>query len=275
MNNAPENPQDFDFSQLKGLITFFYEIGNVAAKSAIVFQEIIISVLSKIKELKQRINEIGQGLGKLFEQTSAIKKLGDAQFVYWEYMTPDFVIDIVETKNINKTLREYFIKKHFKKVTDTINKTLDCERMCKRKHLYMQAVNAFRNSDCDLAVIGFVAVFDGLLSDISDNSMTSIIERLKIIEKKFENKEPIYDDECAIFILASTFYSTVESFAEFSDFNKPEPKMLNRHWIAHGRSTRKKTKLDCVKMINLIYGLLIVSDLKTTDILSIENDHGE
>ena len=61
-----------------------------------------------------------------------------------------------------------------------------------------------------------------------------------------------------------TLEKTLDSFSAPSDFKGKEPKGLNRHWIAHGRATRKKTKLDCVKMINLIYGLLLIGELEST-----------
>lgn len=50
-------------------------------------------------------------------------------------------------------------------------------------------------------------------------------------------------------------------FSANSEFSKKELKGLNRHWIAHGRSLKRKTKLDVVKMINLIYGMLLINEL--------------
>ena len=44
-------------------------------------------------------------------------------------------------------------------------------------------------------------------------------------------------------------------------FDDPEPKILNRHWIMHGRSLRRKTKLDCVKMIRFIYGIILLDEI--------------
>ena len=61
-----------------------------------------------------------------------------------------------------------------------------------------------------------------------------------------------------MFSLFYTFNKTVEIFTANSDFHGKEPKGLNRHWIAHGRSRRKKTKLDCVKLINLVYGIILI-----------------
>ena len=121
----------------------------------------------------------------------------------------------------------------------------------------------------DLAVTGFTSVFDGLLSDISHNSTTNLKNRIDVIKKKIEKDETLDHDEYATLSLAITLEKALDSFSAFSDFSKKEPKELNRHWIAHGRSTRKRTKLDCVKMINLIAGLLLINDLE-----SMSNNNG-
>ena len=145
--------------------------------------------------------------------------------------------------------------------------------MQKHKRLYSQSVNAFRNGDSDLAVTGFTSVLDGLLADISGNVTSSLKPRIDVIKQKLDNDELLNHDEYAILTLSMTLEKTLDSFSAHSDFNGKEPKGLNRHWIAHGRSTRKKTKLDCVKMINLIYGLLLIEDLESavSDNSSFEN----
>ena len=134
----------------------------------------------------------------------------------------------------------------------------------KHKRLYFQSVKAFRNGDSDLAVTGLTSVFDVLLTEISGNPTSSLKARVEAIKKKLKNEELLDHDEYAMITLALTLERTLDSFSANSDFKGKEPKGLNRHWIAHGRSTRKKSKIDCVKMINLIYGLLLIVDLEST-----------
>lgn len=50
--------------------------------------------------------------------------MGEAQFVFWDYMTDEFVDAIVDAENINKTLREQLIRDRFSAVNKTIGKTL-------------------------------------------------------------------------------------------------------------------------------------------------------
>ena len=190
--------------------------------------------------------------------------MGDAQFVFWDYMTEEYVDAIVDSENINKTLREQMIRERFSKVYRTIDKTLSSAVMHKHKRLYSQSVKAFRNGGNDLAVTGFTSVFDGLLADTSGNPAASLKPRINVIKHKLDNDEFLDNDEYAMLTLALTLEKTLDSFSAPSDFKGKEPTGLNRHWIAHGRSTRKKSKIDCVKMINLIYGLLLIVDLEST-----------
>ena len=216
------------------------------------------------EQYKPKVAEIGQALLQATRPLSAIRKMGEAQFVFWDYMTDEFVDAIVDAENINKTLREQLIRDRFSAVNKTIGKTLSSAVMQKHKRLYSQSVNAFCNGDSDLAVTGFTSVFDGLLADTSGNPTSRLGPRINAIKQKLDNDELLNYDEYATITLAMTLEKTLDSFSAPSDFKGKEPKGLNRHWIAHGRSTRKKTKLDCVKMINLIYGLLLIGDLEST-----------
>ena len=176
----------------------------------------------------------------------------------------EFVDSVLEADSVDNVLREYIKRDNFLTLHKTIDKCCTHSLMKKRFRLFDQSVKAFENGYSDLAVIGFTSVFDGLLADVSKNPMSSLKPRVNVIITKLENNECLDQNEYASLAFAITYYKTVISFSENSDFSGQEPKCLNRHWIAHGRSTRKKTKLDCVKMINLIYGLLLIEKCGST-----------
>ena len=46
-----------------------------------------------------------------------------------------------------------------------------------------------------------------------------------------------------------------------SDFDKPEPSYLNRHWTLHGRSHRDFTKMDYIKMLLSLDALIFMANL--------------
>lgn len=264
MSDYPSPWQGYDFSLLSAALSRIQEITRPAMEALQNIQSILQPIVEALQQYKPKVEEIGQVLLQVSLRSSAIMKMGDAQYVFWDYMTEEYVNEIVESENINKTLREHMLHDRFSKVFRTIDKTLSSPAMRKHKRLYSQSVKAFRNGDSDLAVTGFTSVFDGLLADTTGNPAASLKPRIKVIKQKLDNNELLDHDEYAMLTLAMTLEKTLDSFSAPSDFKGKEPKGLNRHWIAHGRSTRKKSKIDCVKMINLIYGLLLIVDLEST-----------
>ncbi len=256
--------QGYVFSGFNALLSQMQEITRPVMEAVQSIQSALQPIVEAIEQYKPKVAEIGQALLQASRRFSAIRKMGDAQFVFWDYMTEEYVDAIVDSENINKTLRVQMLRDRFSKVNRTIEKTLSSPAMQRHKRLYFQSEKAFRNGDSDLAVTGFTSVFDGLLADTSGNPAASLKPRINVIKQKLDNDELLDHDEYAMITLAMTLEKTLDSFSAPSDFKGKEPKGLNRHWIAHGRSTRKKTKLDCVKMINLIYSLLLIGDLESS-----------
>jgi hypothetical protein len=215
-----------------------------------------------VEEIQPKIVAGSQLMLEIGQRLKAIERLGDAQYVCWDYMSQEFVEDVLAAPNVNSFLRQYMIRDRFKKVEDTISKTASSTQITPFARLYLQSVEAFREKKNDLAVVGFTAVFDGLLSVVSENSTHKLKYRIKVIKDKLNNEKALSHEEYAMIAFMMTFDKTMDSFSADSDFKNKEPKGLNRHWIAHGRTLRKKTKLDCVKMLNMIYGLILVSNLE-------------
>ena len=225
------------------------------------FQSSMASFYDIVERIHDNLSAMLQGIADASRPFTAIVRMGEAQFVYWNYMTDDYIRSIVESKSINKTLREIMLRDHFKTVNETIKKTCSFAIMKKHLRLYSQSIQAFRNGQSDLAIVGLTSVFDGLLTDISNDPAASMQPRIKVIKQKIESDTVLSNEEYAIITFTWTFDATLTSFSKKAPFNEKEPKGLNRHWIAHGRSRRKRTKLDCVKLINLIYGLLLLDEL--------------
>ena len=256
--------QGYDFSGLSAALSRIQEITRPALEALQNIQSTLQPIVEALEQYKPKVEEIGQVLLHVSRRFSEIEKMGDASAASDVYKRQEYVDAIVDSENINKTLREQMIRERFSKVYRTIDKTLSSAVMHKHKRLYSQSVKAFRNGGNDLAVTGFTSVFDGLLADTSGNPAASLKPRINVIKHKLDNDEFLDNDEYAMLTLALTLEKTLDSFSAPSDFKGKEPTGLNRHWIAHGRSTRKKSKIDCVKMINLIYGLLLIVDLEST-----------
>lgn len=260
MDNSFKIP---DFSPLKKYVSDFCRTIQPVEEALQYFGELIRPIVEAVNKHRPQIIEIGQSLIEIAQYSKVIKMLGEAQYVCWDNFSLDWVNAIASTNNIDKTLRELTVIKDFSKTEKTIEKTYSNKLISNHLRLYEQSINAFKNGYNDLAIIGFTAIVDGLLSDISKDTTPSMSKRIAKITKKIENEEILNNEEYAMITLSLTLEAALNSFTENSDFSGKEPKKLNRHWIAHGRAYRRKTKLDCVKMINLIYGLLLIENLNS------------
>lgn len=224
-------------------------------------REAVRPLIETVEHNIERISAVGWVMTEASRRMSVVEKLGEAQFVYWERMSQDFVDSVLASDNLNKTLRQYIQRDKNKWVYETIEKTRQSDLISKYQRLYDQAIIAYEKGYSDLAVVGLTTIFDGLLSSASQNPTHRFSPRIEIIKNKIEVGELLTHKECVMITLMMTLERTLESFTHFTHFSGKEPKGLNRHWIAHGRSTRRKTKLDCIKMLNLIYGIVLVSEI--------------
>lgn len=250
-----------DFSAFENTMHRLNEVIQPIIRAVELFHQMMQPIYDAIEQYKPKIAEFGKIAAEAVRPLIAIEKMGDSQYVYWDYMDKAFVNDLVISDNVNKTLRAYIVRDHNRKIDATIEKSRLSPLMKKHLRIYDQSVTAFNDGNNDLAVIGLTTIFDGLLADISKNNTSRLKPRIDTIKEKLKKNEILNQNEYAMLTLAITFEKTIDSFSANSEFSKKEPKGLNRHWIAHGRSLRKKTKLDVVKMINLIYGMLLINEL--------------
>ena len=232
-----------------------------------------IEVFSEsISELLRPINEnavkLGEMLLEAFKPFAAARKLGEAQYVYWDYIESDFADSLIKSKNTNEILCRRNETDEYRTVGYTIS-SCSGHTLIAPYSLFAQSILAYSEGKYDLAVLGLLSVIDGLLTDVSENDTTSIFKRTESIIKRAENNEILDANEVALIMLSITFQKTVEIISAKSDFSKGEPNNLNRHWIMHGRSRHKKTKLDCVKLINFIYGILLINDYADLEVSDI------
>ena len=141
---------------------------------ALRIQETLQPIIDKFRTYTPAIIEIAQQLSWLSRSVSAIKIMGNAQFVYWDYVPEELQELLLVTKNTNKALRQYFIQKNNRIIYDTINNSRTNSSLKENIRLYDQSVEAYKNGSHELAVLGFTAVFDGLLSKISNNPTCSL-----------------------------------------------------------------------------------------------------
>lgn len=256
-------------------LTDFSAFGNALSESMRKYQEMmqpITQALQKYTEMMRPIKEavksfnvqFGDIAAKATEATRpflAIDNFKDAQYVYWDFMSRDFMEEVIASENINKTLQVYESQNKYRKSEAVIAKCLQHPYILPQKRVFEQAISAYHNGQYDLATIGFITVIDSALSEASKNLTHRPLERCNAIFDKIAHKNALDSDEYAIMSLGLTYQAVVDTLYKTVPFSEKEPKYLNRNWIMHGRSKKKKTRLDCIKLINFLYGIILIDEL--------------
>lgn len=246
--------RDMNFSDLNNKI---YAIADLISEQLKPYTEMM-------KVIEQNVKNALESFAEKTKPLRAFYILAEHQFTYWLPLDSDDIEMIIDSGNINKYLAEKIDDKTFIDYDILCNKMFSSLLLSNtNKAILAQAIQAIDNNLYDLALIGIVTVFDGVLSAATNNTTTSIKYRINEIRNKIkslsdEKWESLEETDITAFGMYITWTETMKGFQEHSDFNRPdkEPSGLNRHWISHGRKTLKTTKLDCCKMINALYGLI-------------------
>lgn len=205
-----------------------------------------------------------------------IESLAEHQYVVISRIHPDMVGTVVTDQMIEELLETD------EKVRDTIGFI--------KSHLdnvitFDQSIDAFWTGKYNLAILGFIATLDYFLSKCSKQiNNPNFKSRITAIVDKVNAKGDLYLDdlEAADYALCMTYTKAISNIYKGGDFDKAEPPHLSRDWIMHGRTLRKYTRFDCVRLLNMIYGTIRMSEIgeskqmlkfyKTTDGQIVIND---
>lgn len=187
-------------------------------------------------------------------------KLAEKQVVLCEDLSEDTLNAIVNADNIDALINT---SKEFQSKINEIIEILGEERlMSPYKGLYLQAIGAYENGAYDLSVLGFLAIIDGLLSDIAKDQIevgiTKRVKEIVDIEDFHFDQDDVSINEG---IKRVAILKASKALGRHIPFNRHEPNALNRHWVMHGRSRTKKTKSDCNRLILFLHGLISVAEI--------------
>ena len=213
-------------------------------------------MLRPIQDAIELINtQYGDSIAKLIQKIRPMKAVDimrNNQYVYWQPLHNELVDAIIGADDVDDVLLKFEIENNEAKVEDTIRSCIDSKLLGENKRMFYQATDAYRRGDCDLSIVALFSILDGLLTKSSGSIKTNM-----------DSDAMLESDECSILILGMTFCSTIESLSESIPFSDDEPQKLNRHWIVHGRSTREIKPIDCIKLINCIYGVILIERLSS------------
>ena len=228
--------------------------------------DIISAFYSELsRNFTNNVTPILLGIARISLSLKVIERLGNIQYVAWENF-PEVFYNQVADVNSEHELLEFVVMwledNGFADIENTIQYLSETDQL-KDNLVFLQAVEAYRREEYDLACLGFTAMLDRLLSELSGMiTSTSISKRAGELKDKVSKDGVAGLDEFELndYILMITYSGAIKKFGDSSDFDKDEPD-LNRHWIAHGRMTRSMDKIDCIRIINMLCGTVLMAKL--------------
>lgn len=171
------------------------------------------------------------------------------------FISEDEVKEIYSAEAIDRAILSYLENTNYRMTENAIDAISD-ELM--NDPLWRQSLEAYHRNDYAVSILGFAALTDRLLSKYSGNDKTGIKLRVnQLIEMAIDQD----DHEAAESFLINTYEHCADVYGLKSQFNDDEPAMLNRHWLMHGRRTTPVTRLDCVKLLHMLYGTIVTGKL--------------
>lgn len=181
---------------------------------------------------------------------SATDKLAERQVVFTDDLTIDFAKEICNSANIDELVQGYYFDNNEQNMTMLIERCGAAKEIIPYKNLYAQTLNAYQRGHYHLACIGMFSLLDGVLADVSEMlSATNFKQRLGVIEKKLKDKVDLDDFDRKTLCIYTSTEQIKESMFGPSDFEGPEPDILNRHWVIHGRTRKAYSKYDFLKIM--------------------------
>ena len=212
---------------------------EVMSKALKLFAEKITELMNLYHINQDTINEYLKAFGNLILWRNAVNRLSENQIVFTEQLSGDMIEKVNKSTNVDETILEYYTENEEKCLRNLVERCGTAERVIAYKKLYPQIVIAAKMGCFQLACLGLFSLEDGVLSDIvNQQKNTSFKKRMREIEDKINNKIPPSQTDLKVFAVMISIGAFQETAFGNSDFDKPEPSYLNRHWTLHGRSHR-------------------------------------
>ena len=238
---------------------------NAVTSWQVMLNPLILAIQSFCQKHEAEIME----MAKTIPFIQAMNVMRQHQYVQWSKLDKEFVDEILcaEDKEIDDILYNFEMKDDGLKLNNTIMQCRNSNYLKNHLRLFDQAIDTYKNGQYEISVMALFALLDSALSASSEDNETSIIKRLEKIINKMDFPLFVEDSKYSRWILIMTFCSTIESISEYSNFYDNEPLILNRHWIMHGRSTREIRPIDCIKVLNCIYGVILIDQIRQEEII--------
>lgn len=181
---------------------------------------------------------------------SATDKLAENQIVFTDDLTIDFAKDICGSSNVDELVQRYYFDNNEQNMITLIDRCKTSNEIIPYSELYAQTIDAYQRGHYHLACVGIFSLVDGVLADVSQMiTTTSFKLRIQAIEDKINNKVELNEVDRKTLCIYTGIEHIKESVFGDSRFSEKEPKGINRHWIIHGRTRKKYSQYDFLKIL--------------------------
>ena len=206
------------------------------------------------------------------EWSVATNKLIENQFVFTDNLTPALAHEIYQGADVEEVMTRYYFDNDGQNMEKLIQRCKDSSYIREYRELYHQILNAYDREDYLLACIGLFSLVDGLLAECSGMiEQTGFKKRLARISDKLADKVVLNEIDKKTICIYEAFKKFDCSVFNDSVFSDKEPPMVNRHWDVHGRTHRKHTRIDFLKVLLWLDAVIYLHD-KSTQLEGKEED---
>ena len=265
-----------NYEGLKAIVKVMEDSPIFKAKESINVTQLgqaLIAIFQPYHEISEKIKANMDSYISAFKKISeisathkAVEKLGKNQYVLRMTITNE-LIESVNATDLPDMI-DAAIEKHIENDKVTKETIQYINNGMGLNPTFEQGLSAFYRHEYNSAILVFTSVLDRMLSECSELiGRVNIRQRVEAIHRKIEEKGDFYlnDLEAKDYALFLTYRDALDLFGKKFEFDEDEPELLNRHWIAHGRSNREYTRLDCIKVLNMIYGTIRMTELGKRD----------
>ena len=198
------------------------------------------------------------------EWSIATSKLIENQFVFTDNLTPDLAHEIYQGADVEEVMTHYYFDNDGQNMKKLIRRCKDSNYIREYRELYHQILNAYDREDYLLACIGLFSLVDGLLAECSGMiEQTGFKKRLERISDKLADKVVLNEIDKKTICIYEAFKKFDCSVFNDSVFSDKEPPTVNRHWDVHGRTHRKHTRIDFLKVLLWLDAVIYLHDKST------------
>ena len=211
------------------------------------------------------------------EWSIATSKLIENQFVFTDNLTPDLAHEIYQGADVEEVMTHYYFDNDGQNMEKLFQRCKYSNYIREYRELYHQILNAYDREDYLLACIGLFSLVDGFLTECSGMiKQTGFQTRLKRISDKLADKVVLNEIDKKTICIYDAINNALDKKTDcsvFKDsvFSDKEPPMVNRHWDVHGRTHRKHTRIDFLKVLLWLDAVIYLHD-KSTQLEGKEED---